>query len=188
MGNLQPIIDAILSDGEKKANAVKAASDVNIKAVYSNFEAEKAAMRTEFEEKLNKEIEQLFSAQEAERKQLLKTTRLKARTAAVKSSLKTAARQIAELDATEYSAFLRSLYEKTGRTGGIIFLNSRDKSRIDETIFSGSTISDKTVNTTGGFIMECGEISYDCTLEGIFEERAAEIYDTASEILAEVQI
>lgn len=185
MGNLQPIIDTILADGEKKAAAIKASADLRINQMRADFENEKKRTKAEFEKKTQSETEHMYSAQDAQRKQLMKTARMNARTAAVKTAVKSACEHITNLDLQEYTDFLARLYKKTGQTGGVIYLNDRDRGCLDKSLFGGSEISEKSVNITGGFIMECDKISYDCSIEGIIEERRSELYDIAGKILAE---
>lgn len=184
MGNLQPIIDAILADGEKKAAAVRVAADEKITHIREEFERENAKTRAEFEKNIEKETEQMYSAQDAERTQLMKTARLNARTAAVKTALKDARDKIIGMNTDEYFAFLKRVYDKIGQTGGTVYLNDRDGKCADKSIFAGSVVSDKPADISGGFIMDCGKISYDCSIEGIFEERRSELYDIAGEILS----
>lgn len=185
MGNLQPIIDTIFADGEKKTAAIKASADLRISQMRTDFENEKKRTEEEFKAKTDSETERMYSAQDAQRKQLLKTARMNARTAAVKTAMKSACEHIINLDLPEYSDFLARLYEQIGQTGGVIYLNERDRGRIDKDLFRGSEISEKSVNITGGFIMEYGKISYDCTVEGIIEDRRNELYDIAGKIIAE---
>ena len=185
MGNLQPIIDTILADGDKKTAAIKASADLKIKQMRADFEDEKKQTKAEFDAKTNSETERMYAVQDAQRKQMMKTAGMNARTAAVKSAIKSACEHIINLNLPEYADFLGRLYEQTGQTGGIIYLNERDIGRIDKKLFRGSEISDKSVNISGGFIMDCGKINYDCTIEGIAEDRRGELYDIAGKILAE---
>ncbi|MBO5060102.1 MAG: V-type ATP synthase subunit E [Clostridia bacterium] len=185
MGELKPIIDAIMSDAASAAEETRKGGEERIERMYAGFEEEKKAARERFEKELSEETDRIYAMERAKNNQLLKTSILAARSAAIKDAIETAKTRIAEMPDKEYCMMLERLYKKNqmGKEG-VVYLNERDKKRVDSKIFPGAKIAKECIKASGGFVLSCGKISCDCTLEGLIEERYNEICDNISAIYA----
>jgi len=90
------------------------------------------------------------------------------------SAVEAAIDKIADMDSEEYVDFLAAAIVKTGVIEGELLLNERDRNTIGKKLLktvknglpdSGITLSSKTIETKGGFVIQCGNIEIDSTLE-----------------------
>lgn len=189
MGDLQPIIDAILNDARVKAAEITERAEGRISAAFANFDAEKEREKKRFESELDKEIDRIYELEGVKGRQLVKTAVLKAKSEFVKEAIVEAKKMLTELNDNEYSALLSRLYESCQiPEKGIVCLNERDRKRVKRSTFPTAKISDSVVDTDGGFIVVCGKVSYDCTFDSLFEEKYNEICDKINELCREVQV
>lgn len=184
MGDLKPVIEAILADAKANAAEIKEAAVRRVEVMHTEFEEEKRREKERFEKELAEETERIYVREGAKNRQLLKDAQLSARADSVKAAVNTAKKRIIALEDNSYADFCGRLYKNIGESG-TVFLNERDKKRIKKDTFAGSKISDKDLSASGGFVLACGKIEYDCTVDSLFAEKYNEICDKISAVYAE---
>lgn len=188
MGDLQPIIDAILNDARIKAAEITERAESRRNALLLEFDKEQERERDRFCKQLETEIDRIYDLEKVKDRQLVKTAQIRAKSEFVKEACAAAKKQLYELDDKEYMAVLSKLYKRCNITeNGVVCLNERDKKRVKKSTFPGSEISDSEISANGGFIVVCNKISYDCTFDSLFEEKYSEICDKVNALFKEVK-
>ncbi len=178
MGDLQPVIEAILNDAKIRATGICEEAERRINTMYAEFDREKISIREKFEAELDSETERIYESERTKGRQLLKNASLKAKTDLVKEAINSAKKKICNLSDAEYSDVLSKLYKNcTDAEKGVVYLNEQDKKRVKRGTFHNAKISNEPILTDGGFLIVCKNISYDCTLDSLFEEKYSEICD-----------
>lgn len=180
MADLKPIIDAVMSDAESAAHEIARKSSEKISEMKLSAQAQKENIAENAERALEEEIRQSVSAAEADARQRIKSARLAARYEAVENAVRLAVKKLPEKP--EYAEFMKKNYDLTGRARGTVYMNERDAKRYGSDIFEGCKISGDYIDAAGGFILDCGNVRYDCTIESLFEDRKDKIFDTVNRI------
>lgn len=189
MGDLQPIIDAILNDARVKAAEITEHAEGRAATALANFDAEKECEKKRFESELDKEIDRIYELEGVKGRQLVKTAILKVKSEFVKEAIVEAKKMLTGLNDNEYSALLSRIYDNCHPPEkGIVYLNERDRKRVKRSTFPTAKISDSSIDTDGGFVAVCGKVSYDCTFDSLFEEKYNEICDKINELCREVRV
>lgn len=181
MVDLQPITDKIAEDAAKSAAEIVEKARARAAEMRAAFEAEKKAAAAAEEKKLKKEITAMYEREEAADRQLIRSAALSAKADAVAAAISAAKQKIVSLPDAEYKKVLSGLYESVKpENGGKIFLSAADKKRLAGSlseIFRGAEIADEDAECGGGFVLSCGKIEFDCTLESIFADKYSDMCD-----------
>ncbi len=181
MGDLKPILDAISNDAKMRQTAIYDEAKRRIKLMNAEFDKEKEHFRKSFEDDLDREIDKIYERGRAQDNQMIKDAKVRAKADFIKEVISGVKKQIA--DDNNYSAFLSALYKNcTDTQDGTIYLNEKDKKRIKKGTFGKAKIADESILVSGGFVAEFNDLSYDFTLESIFEEKFSEICNKINEI------
>lgn len=184
MGSIQPIIDEILAEAKEMEASIRLEAEEELKRLRLEFSADSEALRTDFEKKLEYETDIMYKKAEALKNRMMRDAVLSAKTHAIDRACRTAIAKIADLPENRYRKILSDMYKKN-QTGGVIYLSERDQKRMKASDFQGAVISDKAIKCVGGFLQVIENISYNCTLEAVLEERYSLISDRLAGIFTE---
>ncbi len=152
----------ILEEAEKKA-------DAEAEAVSANADAKAENMKNAA----------LSSASLIERNAVLEAKR-----GEINKTLDLLIEHINSLEADKYFAFIYRLAEGIDGDRGTVILNKRDRERLPKDFAEkmkaagiDAEISDTTADITGGFILKCGDIESNCSLNAVIEDRKNELED-----------
>lgn len=187
MGDLQPVIEAILKDAKIRAAAILEDAESRINTMHTELLKEKTDARERFLKELDSETEQIYEKERMRDRQLLKNACLKAKTDSIKEVIVAAKEEICKMSDADYCDVVSGIYKSIGVKGGTVYLNERDKKRVKKSAFQGARIADECILTDGGFRLVFEGISYDCTIESIFEEKYSEICDRINAIYRKEQ-
>lgn len=188
MGDLQPVLEAILKGAKARETEIGDDLKRRINIMNAEFDKEKETARKCFEKELDKETEKVYESGRSRDRQMIKNAEIRAKTDFVKEVINCAKKRISGLGDKEYSDFLKYLYKNCAEVqNGTIYLNEHDKKRVLKGTFGGAKVADETILVDGGFIAVCENVSYDCTLESIFEEKYNEICDKINALCGKAQ-
>ena len=183
MAGLELITDAILSEAKKKADEKIAEAKNRIEEINSEYaaEIEKIAEngKTARADAI-KTVGERFEAEKAayEREMLLKTERETA-----KELIAEAKNRILTMPKAEYFAYLAEIFKNQGDIdGGELLLCKEDKENMPDGFLEslgGITLSEDDAPSKG-FIVRCGRVYINCTIDAIFRELDSELYDIAA--------
>ena len=178
MVNLNPITDAILKDADAQVEKIKEAGAELEKKLMLDAEAENIKMRAEFEKKLAEEIDEMFRLREAKRREQEKSILLAVKADAIRAAANAAAERVCALSDEEYREFIARLVGKAEiRKESVVYINERDKNRLDKKVFAPARVSDECIKTQGGFKVVTPDADFDMTIETLVNEKYEEICD-----------
>lgn len=180
------ILEAILADADINVKKVQNKTDKTLEQLNGDFAEEKETAIKKLAEEIEKTAKNIYAEERAKKEQNMKNALLKTKINAVKNALNDAKNEIIKMRDNEYAEYFRKKYEQIKRNEtGVIYLNSRDKARIENSVFCGSEIAEKCIKTDGGFVLEYDEVDYDCRIEILFEENYSVLCDAVNKIYSE---
>ena len=96
---------------------------------------------------------------------------------------------LGNMDDSEYFAIIEKMIVKyTGEDAGEILFNAKDLARIPDSIKNlikqkNLTLSEETVDISGGFILSYGNIDENCSFDGLFLALREPLQDKIGQIL-----
>ncbi len=177
--DLTPITDRITADAKNRVKSIKAETEREIAHMFDLLEEERQSLKKQKQQELDRRKAELETAFSAAQRKLKRDAFLKARSEALKSVVTRSKEEFVK--SKEYNDFLKEQYKKIGASGEIM-LNERDLSRISAESFPGSKVSIVPVKISGGFIMETESVTYNCTLDSLFDEKIREIERAAENV------
>ena len=171
--------DSIIAEAEKKAAEIK--SEAEKKAEAEAEEIKKSAQ----EKAINLKNSALSSASLTTRNAVLQAKRSE-----INKTLEGMVEYITALDDKSYFDFIYKTAENVDEKSGTVLLNKKDKERLpsdftDKMKKAGidANIGDEAVDIPGGFILRCGEIETNCSLDALIEDRKNELEDFINQSL-----
>lgn len=179
------IIDKIIADAEKAANATREKAQQEVDAIL------KAAQEKVLKQQ---DIQDRESDSEAEkvRAKEISGAEMKAKKAILATKQELLAEVIAEaekrllsLDDAEYAGVIGNMLAKLDKTLGTeVLVAAKDAARLADTVqANGFVLSETAADIKGGFIVKNGDIEYNYSFESIITVEKETIRQTAAQIL-----
>lgn len=186
MVDLKPITDAILSDARVRAEKIKEDAHILTADIKAQTEQEKERLRNDFEERLSGEIDRIYSSKNAQIRDTEKSALLKIKADSIKKAADLAINRICELDDDKYQEFIKGLIKRAEfEKNSVVFLNERDKKRLDKKYFAPAMVAKECIQAKGGFKVVGKDADFDLTLEALLEEKFDEISSRIGRIYEE---
>ena len=196
MNGLEQLIGHIAAEDREKADRIR--TEARQKAEAIRAQAKKQAdeqcaeiLRHAEAERQNKKERGAASAALKKRQVLLQ-----ARQTLVSETIEAAKRRVLELPDAAYFDLLLQLFAKHAPAGEAaeLYLNARDLERLTEDVrarFAACSeqqgghlqISEKPAAIDGGFVLKCGDIEENCSMEALFAGNIEQMQDEACRIL-----
>ena len=172
--SIDNIIAKILSDAIEHADKSVSEAAQKAEVITAQAKEEAIAIKKQLAEQgtadavITKHRKQSLAELEARK------IRLAARQKAVSNAMEAAINHLANMEHDEYIAFLAKQIVATGAKSGQLLLNSKDKVAVGEKLVTTAnalteggniTLSDQTINARGGFILKCGSVEINATIE-----------------------
>lgn len=189
MSGLEKIIEQINKEATDTANATINSGRVEADKVIKNAEEEVEAKRTVIAEQAQLDVSvaakriQSLAAQEEKKKILV------AKQEIIDSVLDSTLEYLDNLDTDSYFEIINKMIEKyAGTEEGLIQFNAKDLARVPASTKKLSeqkklTLSDETVDISGGFILKYGDIDENCSFDGLFLAMRESLQDKIGQIL-----
>ena len=178
------LFESIINSGKEQADAIaqeaeKKAQEIIAKAM-EEAESNSAEIAKNAEAKaLNMKNAALSSSSLITRNAVLKSKR-----AEIDKTLDGIIEYIISLDDESYFSILYSMAESVEENSGTVFLNENDLKRLPADFTSklkkagiDAEIGKESVDIKGGFILRCGAIEANCSLEAVIEDKKNELED-----------
>lgn len=176
--------DKIIAEAQAKADEIIKNANANADKISS---AENDKLKAFEKDLMNRSV----SAAALEKRKIILAEKQKI----ISDIINKAHEEILSLPDKEYFDILMKIAAKNIQSGsGEIFFNAKDKKRLPknfipelnkqaEKIGGKVTLSDKTVNIDGGFVLAYGGIEENCSFEAIFHSKSEEMKDTVHRII-----
>lgn len=189
MSGLEKIIEQINKEATDTANETINFANIEAEKILKKAEGEAKAKREEIlaQSKLDvsataKQIQSL-AAQNEKKKLLI------AKQEIIDGILEDTLKYLENMDESEYFAIIEKMIVKyAGEDAGDILFNAKDLARIPDSIKNlikqkNLTLSDNTVDISGGFILSYGKIDENCSFDGLFLALREPLQDKIGQIL-----
>ena len=191
MAELTRIMEYIRTKAEKEADEIIEAAKRQCESELENAEI---AAQAEYNKIINEEQENAVKIKNmavSNAEQISAKNILKLKNDSINEIIKSIHNTISEADDAEYCALIKKLLEKyTGnkKENMVILFNSSDKAKLSSEIIKmleneNITISDENAEISGGFILRCGKIEENCSVDALIRDRYEELTDFISKNL-----
>ncbi len=188
MTGLENIIREIEAEGAESAAAIRREAREAAEAVIKS--AENAARETaqRYNEAAENAAKEYITRAAANDEAELRRAALKKKQKIIGETLLGSKRILAEKDERYFEMLTRLLEKYATEESGDVILCAGDAERMTKEFETALktrklTISEKTLDADGGFIIDYGNIEINCTLEALFDAYSEEISDMLSTLL-----
>lgn len=181
--SIENITANILKDATNGADDAINAAKKNAEVIINKAKEEAAEIIKSAAEKAQKDAESLKSRKVSAAELQMRKMMLQAKQDAIKNSFNTALEKLKNMPEEKYINYLAEEIIKVPNNGTII-LNKKDKEKIGEKLIKlvneklnaeKYTLSNNTVNSSGGFVLKSGNIEINNTFEAILESMKDEL-------------
>lgn len=187
MTGLELITGRIISDAEQKAKRIIAESEKKIAAIEEENRLAVENLKRENAVRLEETERRLEERAEAARRAYIREAVLGTKNEAVKKVISEAKMQLMTLPDAEYFALLREIYRNNAEAAeGEILFCAEDKKRLPPDFIEGlckirGRVTLSADDAPGaGFVIRCGGVEINCTLDAIFEDKYNKLSDIAA--------
>lgn len=192
MSGLDRIIEQINADAERVCADIRSNCDCRCNEIINiaTAEAEKIAEVANEEAKLY--VSRIISKAESSALFEKRTVLLKAKQQIIKDYLKESLEYICNLSDEQYfDLILKIISQLNAKKSGEMFFSQKDllrlpdgiKKKINGFFENGITVSNTPANIIGGFILKCGLIEINCSLDALFDSKRDMLIDELSAFL-----
>lgn len=181
--SIENITANILKDATNGADDAVNAAKKNAEDIINKAKEEAAEIIKSVAEKAQKDAESLKSRKVSAAELQMRKMMLQAKQDAIKNSFNTALEKLKNMPEEKYINYLAEEIIKVPNNGTII-LNKKDKEKIGEKLIKlvneklnaeKYTLSNNTVNSSGGFVLKSGNIEINNTFEAILDSMKDEL-------------
>lgn len=190
--SIENITENILNDAKQTADISIKSAEKTADEIIKNAKNEAEAIKNAAVEKTQKESENLksrkVSAAELQGRKMV----LGAKQDAIKKSFDSALKKLGSMPEDKYIKYLTEEIIKVPNCEGTIILNKRDKEKIGERLIKAVndklsaekfTLSNDTVNSSGGFVLKSGNIEINSTFEALLDSMKDELTNEVASAL-----
>ena len=184
MGGLSTIIEEILEDAQREADAILEKANKEAAEIRIQCEKDKEILIDEKKAEAQAECMKLTDLMELSAKSEARQMVLASKTKIIKDVfeyIKTDFKNSPEY----FDMLLKFLKNYSEEKDGVMYMSENDLKRLPEDFLKKAqanskgniSISPEAINIDGGFIIKYGKVDINCSINSIFEERKNKIYD-----------
>ncbi len=190
--SIENITANILSDAKHNAEVSLADANKTKNDIIKNAENEAEAIKKAAAEKAERDAESLknrkVSAAELQGRKMM----LSAKQEAIKKSFDAVIKKLRAMPEDKYINFLADQIARIPYSDGTIILNKQDREKIGDKLVKAVnnrvktkrfTLSNETVNSSGGFVLKSGSIEINSTFETILDSMKDELTNEVANAL-----
>lgn len=181
---VEKIKQKILSEARDKVNEILERANAEASRIVGEAEQEASSLRERYAERARRESEELHRRGKIIASLEAKKELLAAQRKLLDEVFDMAIRAVLSTKKEEYLALVESLLSKVAsetKSGAVVL--SRDERHLDASFFesfnkrhgTSFTLSSSRGSFSGGFKVDCGQISYDCSVERLFDSLREEL-------------
>lgn len=170
--SIENITQKILSEAKESAAAAVAEAQKQGQELIDKAQADAAQLQKRAQQQAEEEhdviLQRRISVAELEARKM----RLAAKQVVIARSFEIATERLANLSESEYIAFLVDGISQAAENGSEVLLNARDHDAVGKKVIAlvramgkDVTLSDETIHAKGGFILRCGAVELNATVE-----------------------
>lgn len=185
---MDKIIEEIANDAGIEAERITDEAKAAAKRVTDRAREEASAIEADAKEKAELEYKRVITRAQSTGEIAKKSALLREKQQIIDDILKDAYIRLVGLSDTEYFEFMTKLLNKYASKGGEVILSAKDKKRAPEAFIEavkskGLTVSDKTREMDGGFILSYGDVEENCSIEALTEAEKDRLHDAVNGFL-----
>ena len=185
--SIESIIKRIEDEAKAYGKDVKAKATSEKKAILADARIEADKIKAEAEARADKESKLLVERRESVAGLESRKMKLQAKQEVIAESFEEAFKKLLNMDEAAYLDFFKNQLAAFEKDGGEVLLNAADNkkygAKVKKLLGKNLTLSDEAANIKGGFILKQGDISINCSLEKLLEDKKEEM---TSEIAAKL--
>lgn len=195
MSGLDKIIQSVLEAAKQEADGILQEADKKAQEILRTGAQEIEALRQANAQKITKEQEKIRQMGEAADKQNRRQALLQARLEVIDGFISAARKKIQSMPDQAYFDMLCQIFVNQNiRTDGEILFSEADKKRLPKDFLqrlnsaaNGGTITLATdqADIPDGFVVRCGKIEINCTVDSLLEEKDSILRDRLNQYLSE---
>lgn len=170
--SIENITQKILSEAKESAAAAMADAQKQGQELIAKAQADAAQLEKQAQQQAQQEHEVILQRRISVAELEARKMRLAAKQEVIARSFDEALERLANLNESEYIAFLADGISKAAEDGSQVLLNARDHDAVGDKVITlvramgkKVTLSDETIRAKGGFILRCGAVELNATLE-----------------------
>ncbi len=181
---VEKIKQKILSEAKDKVNELLERANAEASRIVGEAEQEASSLRERYAERARRESEEFHRRGKIVASLEAKKELLAAQRGLLDEVFEMAARMVVSMGEKEYLSLVESLLSKVASEAksGVITL-AKEERRLDASFVEGFNrrngtsfvLSPSRGNFSGGFRVDCGQISYDCSVERLFDSLREEL-------------
>lgn len=178
------ILDRIKSDCDENIKAIDAKAKETCSQILKDGKAQAEKAVLEIASKAEVKVKQINAASKSSAELAIRNELLKRRRREIDITLSKILEYLTNLEDKQYFEIIYKLASKLNGKSGEIVLNSKDISRLPSDFEQqlskaglNVTVSKKTADISGGFILKCGDIEENMDFAAIISEKSGELED-----------
>lgn len=170
--SIENITQKILSEAKESAEVAVAQAHKQGQELIAKAQADAAELEKRAQQQMEQEHELILQRRISVAELEARKMRLAAKQEVIARSFEEAMERLANLNESEYIAFLADGISEAAENGSEVLLNARDREAVGEKVITlvramgkEVTLSEETIRAKGGFILRCGAVELNATLE-----------------------
>ena len=189
MNGLDKIIEEIANDAGIEAERITDEAKAAAKRVTDRAREEASAIEADAKEKAELEYKRVITRAQSTGEITKKSALLREKQRIIDGILKDAYIKLVGLGDAEYFEFMTKLLDKyASKSGGAVILSEKDRKRVPDSFIEavkskGLTVSNRTREMDGGFILSYGDVEENCSIEALTESEKDRLHDAVNSFL-----
>ena len=178
------LFESIINSGKEQADAIAQEAEKKAQEIIAKAKEEAEQNSAEIAKNAEAKALNMKNAALSSSSLITRNAVLKSKRAEIDKTLDGIIEYIISLDDESYFSILYSMAKSVEENSGTVFLNENDLKRLPSDFASklkdagiDAEISKESVDIKGGFILRCGAIEANCSLEAVIEDKKNELED-----------
>ena len=190
MSNENKLFESIINSGKEQAKVITDDAQAKAGEVIKKAEDEAKALSDSIARSTDSKALNMKNSALSSASLITRNANLEAKRNEINKTLYGIKEYILSLDDESYFRILYSMAKDINEKNGTLLLSEKDKSRLPSDFAAkikeagiDAEISNESADIDGGFILRCGNIEINCTLDAVIEDKKNELEDYINSLL-----
>ena len=190
MSNENKLFESIINSGKEQAKVITDDAQAKAGEVIKKAEDEAKALSDSIARSTDSKALNMKNSALSSASLITRNANLEAKRNEINKTLYGIKEYILSLDDKSYFRILYSMAKDINEKNGTLLLSEKDKSRLPSDFAAkikeagiDAEISNESADIDGGFILRCGNIEINCTLDAVIEDKKNELEDYINSLL-----
>ncbi len=190
MSNENKLFESIINSGKEQAKVITDDAQAKAGEVIKKAENEAKALSDSIARSTDSKALNMKNSALSSASLITRNANLEAKRNEINKTLYGIKEYILSLDDESYFRILYSMAKDINEKNGTLLLSEKDKSRLPSDFAAkikeagiDAEISNESADIDGGFILRCGNIEINCTLDAVIEDKKNELEDYINSLL-----